>query len=273
MIASMSDPRSSTVTVNPSDFVGVTLVGGGPGDPDLITVAGLRALLAADVVVADRLAPLDLLKELDPDVEVIDVAKVPRGPSTSQERINSLLVERARAGQNVVRLKGGDGYVFGRGYEEVMACQEAGIPVRVLPGVTSALAVPALAGIPITHRGVVHEFTVVSGHLPPGHPDSLTNWDAVAQLNGTLVLMMAVENAGRIADVLLAAGRSADLPAAVIQDGSLPTERHLETTLASLAHDMARAHIRPPAVIVIGAVAETARTRRQGSVSPPLPAE
>lgn len=264
MIAPMSEPRSSTITLTSSDFVGVTLVGGGPGDPDLITVAGLRALLAADVVVADRLAPLDLLKELDPDVEVIDVAKVPRGPSTSQDRINSILVDRARAGQNVVRLKGGDGYVFGRGHEEVMACQDAGVPVRVLPGITSAIAVPALAGIPITHRGLVHEFTVVSGHLPPGHPDSLTNWDAIARLSGTLVLMMAVENAGRIADVLLAAGRSADVPVAVIQDGSLPTGRRVETKLASLEDDMARAHVRPPAVIVIGPVAETGSTAGQG---------
>ncbi len=148
---------------------GVVLVGAGPGDPDLITVAGRRALQEADVVVVDRLAPQQLLGELSPDVEVVDAAKLPRGPSTSQQTINALILERALAGRSVVRLKGGDPFVFGRGFEEAIACAEAGVPCRVIPGVTSAISVPALVGIPVTHRGVAHEFTVVSGHLPPGH--------------------------------------------------------------------------------------------------------
>lgn len=169
-------PRSNTITLTPSDFRGVTLVGGGPGDADLISVAGIKALLAADVVVTDRLAPRELLADLDPSIEVIDVAKVPRSRFTAQEEINRLLVERAHVGKNVVRLKGGDGYVFGRGFEELLALQKAGVPVRVIPGLSSSISVPALAGIPVTHRGVVHEFTVVSGHLPPDHPGSLIDW-------------------------------------------------------------------------------------------------
>ncbi len=157
---------------------GVVLVGGGPGDPELISVAGRKALMEADVVVADRLAPRELLGELPADVELIDVAKLPRGRSAQQEEINRVIVERALAGKGVVRFKGGDNFVFGRGYEEVLACREAGVPVTVIPGLTSPIAVPAVAGIPVTHRGVAHEFTVVSGHLPPGHPESLVNWSA-----------------------------------------------------------------------------------------------
>ena len=164
------------------------------------------------MVVADRLAPRELLGELPPDVELIDVAKLPRGRSAQQEEINRVIVERALAGKRVVRFKGGDNFVFGRGYEEVIACREAGVPVTVIPGLTSPVAVPAVAGIPVTHRGVAHEFTVISGHLPPGHPESLTKWPAVAQLRGTLVLMMAVENAPLIAEALVAGGRGARDP-------------------------------------------------------------
>jgi len=247
-------PRSNTITLAPSDFRGVTLVGGGPGDADLITVAGIKALLAADVVVTDRLAPRELLADLDPSIEVIDVAKVPRSRFTAQEAINRLLVERARAGKNVVRLKGGDGYVFGRGFEELLALQEAGVPVRVIPGLSSSISVPALAGIPVTHRGVVHEFTVVSGHLPPDHPGSLIDWPGLAQMRGTLVLLMAVENAGAIAAALIDGGRSADTPAAVICDGSLPTERTIISSLGGLGSDIAGENIEPPAIIVIGEV-------------------
>ena len=138
--------------------------------------------MEADVVVADRLAPRELLGELPADVELIDVAKLPRGRSAQQEEINRVIVERALAGKRVVRFKGGDNFVFGRGYEEVLACREAGVPVTVIPGLSSPVAVPAVAGIPVTHRGVTHEFTVVSGHLPPGHPESLVNWAAIGQL-------------------------------------------------------------------------------------------
>jgi uroporphyrin-III C-methyltransferase/precorrin-2 dehydrogenase/sirohydrochlorin ferrochelatase len=238
---------ATSISLEPSRFVGVTLVGGGPGDADLITVAGIKALLGADVVVTDRLAPRELLSNLAADVELIDVAKVPRARFTAQEDINALLVDRARAGKAVVRLKGGDNYVFGRGYEEVIALQEADVPVRVIPGLSSSIAVPALAGVPVTHRGVVHEFTVVSGHLPPNHPDSLVNWSALAALQGTIVLLMAVQNAGAIAEALTAGGRETNEPAAVIADGTLPTERVVRTTLGQLADVIAADDIRPPA--------------------------
>lgn len=236
---------------------GVVLVGGGPGDPDLISIAGRKALLEADVVVADRLAPRELLAELPTDVEVIDVAKLPRGRSAHQDYINSVIVEAALAGKRVARFKGGDSFVFGRGYEEVIACREAGIPVTVIPGLTSSVTVPGLVGIPVTHRGVAHEFTVISGHLPPSHPESLVNWDAVASLQGTLVLMMAVENAPAIAERLLATRRPTT-PVAVICDGSMPTERVVLSTLGSLAGALEENSVRPPAIIVIGDVVAVA---------------
>lgn len=240
---------------------GVTLVGGGPGDPELITIAGRRALMEADVVVADRLAPRELLGELSPDVELVDVAKLPRGRSALQEEINRMIVDRALAGKRVVRFKGGDNFVFGRGYEELLACREAGVPVTVIPGLSSPLAVPAVAGIPVTHRGVAHEFTVVSGHLPPGHPESLVNWDAVAGQRGTVVLMMAVENAPLIAETLVAGGRAAATPVAVVCDGTMPTERTVLSTLGFLAADLAAAEVKPPAIIVVGDVVAVAHPR------------
>jgi uroporphyrin-III C-methyltransferase/precorrin-2 dehydrogenase/sirohydrochlorin ferrochelatase len=233
---------------------GVTLVGGGPGDPELISIAGRKALMEADVVVADRLAPRELLGQLPSDVELVDVAKLPRGRSAQQEEINRVIVERALAGKRVVRFKGGDNFVFGRGYEEVLACREAGVPVTVIPGLTSPVAVPAVAGIPVTHRGVAHEFTVVSGHLPPGHPDSLTNWDAVSALNGTLVLMMAVENAPVIAEALVRGGRDPGTPVAVIADGTMAGERTVLATLASLRAELVAHAVLPPAIIVVGQV-------------------
>ena len=233
---------------------GVTLVGGGPGDPGLITVRGRQALAQADVVVTDRLAPQRLLDELPPDVTVIDASKLPRGRYMSQDTINAVLVDEAKAGNRVVRLKGGDPFVFGRGYEEIQACAAAGIPVEVVPGVTSAISVPAFAGIPVTHRGVTHEFVVVSGHLPPGHAQSLVDWDALGRLTGTIVLLMAVENIGVIAEALVAGGRDPETPAAAVQEGGLPGESIARATLAKLPGAIADAGIRPPAVIVIGAV-------------------
>lgn len=241
---------------------GVTLVGGGPGDPDLISVAGRKALMEADVVVADRLAPRELLGELPADVELIDVAKLPRGRSAQQEEINRVIVERALAGKRVVRFKGGDSFVFGRGYEEVLACRDAGVPVTVVPGLSSPISVPGLAGIPVTHRGVAHDFTVVSGHLPPGHPDSLTDWDAVARLTGTLVLMMAVENAPAIAEVLLGGGRTPNTPVAVVCQGSMPGERTVLSTLGGLTNDLAHEAVAPPAILVVGDVVAVAHPAR-----------
>jgi uroporphyrin-III C-methyltransferase / precorrin-2 dehydrogenase / sirohydrochlorin ferrochelatase len=237
---------------------GVTLVGGGPGHPELISVAGRKALMEADVVVADRLAPRELLGDLPATTEVVDVAKLPRGSAVRQEEINRLIVERALAGQRVVRFKGGDSFVFGRGFEEIEACRDAGVAVHVIPGLSSPLAVPAAAGIPVTHRQVAHDFTVISGHVPPGHPDSLVDWDAVGHLRGTLLLMMAVENAPAIAQAVLAAGRDPATPVAVVCDGSMPGERTVLTTLTDLGADLDRHAVRPPAIIVVGDVVAVA---------------
>jgi uroporphyrin-III C-methyltransferase/precorrin-2 dehydrogenase/sirohydrochlorin ferrochelatase len=233
---------------------GVALVGAGPGDPDLITVRGRRLLARADVVVADRLAPRELLDELGAHVTVIDAAKVPYGRAMAQEAINSMLIEHARAGRFVVRLKGGDPYVFGRGFEELLACARAGLPVTVVPGVTSAIAVPAAAGVPVTHRGVAHEFVVVSGHVAPDDPASLVDWSALGRLRGTLVLLMAVERIGAFATALIAHGRPADTPAVVVQEGTLRAHRAVRSTLEKVAEDVTAHGIRPPAVIVIGPV-------------------
>jgi uroporphyrin-III C-methyltransferase/precorrin-2 dehydrogenase/sirohydrochlorin ferrochelatase len=237
---------------------GVTLVGGGPGDPDLMSIAGHRAQMEADVVVADRLAPREVLGQLPADVELIDVAKLPRGRSAQQAEINRVIVERALAGKRVVRFKGGDNFVFGRGYEEIIACREAGVPVTVIPGLTSPVAVPAIAGIPVTHRGVTHEFTIVSGHLPPGHPESLVDFDALARMRGTVVLMMAVENSPEIAKALLAGGRDHGTPVAIVCDGTMPTQRTVLATLSTLGATVATEQVQPPAIIVIGEVVRVA---------------
>ncbi|OBK12852.1 uroporphyrinogen-III C-methyltransferase [Mycobacterium asiaticum] len=240
-----------------SDVVrgGVALVGGGPGDPELITVRGRRLLAQADVVVADRLAPPELLAELGPHVEVIDAAKIPYGRAMAQDAINAVLIERAKAGKFVVRLKGGDPFVFARGYEEVLACAEAGIPVSVVPGVTSAIAVPALAGVPVTHRATNHEFVVVSGHLAPDHPESLVNWDALAAMSGTIVLLMAVERIELFVAALLKGGRPADTPVLVVQHGTTAAQQTLRARLADTPERVRAEGIRPPAIIVIGPVA------------------
>jgi uroporphyrin-III C-methyltransferase/precorrin-2 dehydrogenase/sirohydrochlorin ferrochelatase len=231
-----------------------------------MSVAGRRALMEADVVVADRLAPRELLSELPADVELIDVAKLPRGRSAQQEEINRVIVERALEGKMVVRFKGGDNFVFGRGYEEVLACREAGVPVTVIPGLTSPIAVPAVAGIPVTHRGVAHSFTVISGHLPPGHPESLVSWEAVAGLHGTVILMMAVENAPAIAAALVSGGRAESTPVAVICDGTMPGERTVLATLGNLAAELAAAAVKPPAIIVIGEVVAVAHPEAFGAL-------
>jgi uroporphyrin-III C-methyltransferase/precorrin-2 dehydrogenase/sirohydrochlorin ferrochelatase len=232
----------------------VVLVGAGPGDPELITVKGRRLLARADVVVADRLVPGLLLDELRPDVELVDASKIPYGPSKTQDEINRIIVERALAGAFVVRLKGGDPYVFGRGGEEAIACAAAGVPVTVVPGVTSSIAAPALAGIPVTHRGVAHEFTVVSGHVAPDDPASLVDWPALARMRGTMVILMGLKNLPAIAATLLEHGRAAQTPAAVVQEGTMGSQRVVRTTLGAVAVDTAAAGIRPPAVVVVGEV-------------------
>jgi uroporphyrin-III C-methyltransferase/precorrin-2 dehydrogenase/sirohydrochlorin ferrochelatase len=234
---------------------GVALVGGGPGDPELITVRGRRLLSRADVVVADRLGPRDLIEELGPDVEVIDASKIPYGRAMAQQRINELLVEHAQAGKFVVRLKGGDPFVYGRGFEEVQACTAAGVPVTVVPGITSAFAAPAVAGIPVSHRGVSHEIVVVSGHVAPDDPRSLVDWQALGRMRGTIVLMMAVERIAQFAAALIEYGRSADTPVGVIQDGTTRIQRTLRATLGTVAVQIKEQEISPPAIIVIGPVA------------------
>ena len=251
----LSALRAGAVPVARSQPPGVALVGGGPGDPDLITVRGRRLLGQADVVVADHLAPAALLEELSPSVTVIDAAKLPYGRAASQEAINNLLISHAREGRFVVRLKGGDPYVFGRGFEELLACAAAGVSVAVVPGVTSAFGVPAMAGVPVTHRGVAHEVVVVSGHVAPGHASSLVDWPALAALRGTIVLLMAVDRIGAIAAALMAGGRAEDTPAAVIQEGTTQNQRVVRSTLDKVASDVVAHEIRPPAIIVIGPVA------------------
>jgi uroporphyrin-III C-methyltransferase/precorrin-2 dehydrogenase/sirohydrochlorin ferrochelatase len=182
------------------------------------------------------------------------VALVGGGPG-DQDAINEVLIDRAKAGKFVVRLKGGDPFVFARGYEEVLACADAGIPVTVVPGVTSAIGVPALAGVPVTHRAVTHEFVVVSGHVAPGHPESLVNWNALAAMSGTIVLLMAVERIELFAKVLLEGGRPADTPVLVVQQGTTTAQRTLRATLHDAAERIREDGIRPPAIIVIGSVA------------------
>lgn len=240
----------------PRDGAGrVTLVGAGPGDPGLLTVAGREAIETADVVVADRLAPWDAITWAPAHAEVVDVSKIPFGRSTSQDEINRILVERAQAGHHVVRLKGGDSYVFGRGFEEVQACAAAGVPTTVIPGVTSSVAAPELAGVPVTHRGLVQGFTVVSGHVPPGHPDSTIDYAALARSGTTLVVLMGVRTLPAIAEALIEAGLDGATPCALVADASLPSQHDVRTTLAKAATDAAAAGIGAPAVAVIGHVA------------------
>lgn len=235
----------------------VALVGGGPGDPELITVRGRRLLGEADVVVADRLAPLSLLDELPPQVQIVDASKIPGGRQMAQEAINELLVAEAKAGRFVVRFKGGDPFVYGRGLEEVLACLDAGIEVEVVPGISSAIAVPAAAWIPLTHRGLSQEFTVVSGHVGPDHPGSTVDWQRLAGSAGTLVLLMSVATWPAIAEALVRYGRDPDQPAACIQEGTTRSAKMVTGTVSTLAAAMTEAGIHPPAVIVVGDVVRT----------------
>jgi len=217
-------------------------------------VRGRRTLAEADVVVTDRLAPRGVLAELDPDVEVIEAGKAPHAHNLTQEQINGLLISRALAGQRVVRLKGGDPFVFGRGGEEALACVRAGVAFEVVPGVTSAVAVPAWAGIPVTHRGVTQDFAVVSAHLDPSHPGSSVDWAALAAGPGTLVLLMAVGRLAQIAGELVKRGRAATTPVAVICDGTTPQQQVLVSTLGAVGADAAARRLQPPAVVVVGDV-------------------
>lgn len=235
----------------------VSLIGGGPGTWDLITVRGMRRLQDADVILADHLGPTSELHQLCSvdSKKLIDVSKLPYGHQVAQEKINNLLLTHAQSGKKVARLKGGDPYVFGRGFEELQFLASHGVACEVIPGVTSAISVPALAGVPITHRSVVHSFTVISGHLPPGHKDSRNNWEALAHTGGTLAVIMGVKNAPKIAAAIIAAGRAPETPAIVIQEGATTNQRGYRCTLGTLAETMKTHNIQPPAVYVIGDVA------------------
>ena len=224
----------------------VDLVGGGPGPIDLMTVRAWRLLVQADVVVMDRLGPTEIRSHLRPDAEVIDVGKLPGHHAVPQDAINALLVQLAGDGKTVVRLKGGDPYIFGRGAEELAACQQAGVHVEVVPGITSAISVPAIAGIPLTHRGVATAFTVVTGH------------DQIVALGGgrdhTVVLLMGVGTLAHSALTLARGDRGADCPVAVVEDGFGPRQRVTVGTLGTIAAQAAERGIRSPAVVVIGDV-------------------
>jgi uroporphyrin-III C-methyltransferase/precorrin-2 dehydrogenase/sirohydrochlorin ferrochelatase len=235
----------------------VALVGGGPGDPELITVRGRRLVAEADVIVVDRLAPRALLAGLPPDVEVIDCGKSAHRQNLTQAEINDVLVDRALAGKRVVRLKGGDPFVFGRGGEEWRACVAAGVPVSVVPGLTSAIAAPAAAGIPLTHRGLAADFTVVSGHLDPGRPAGQgIDWPGLAAHGGTLVLLMAMERLDLIAKELIEHGKAPETPAAVVHKATTPEQQVLRARLDEIAAAAQRAQLGAPAVVVIGEVVD-----------------
>jgi len=229
----------------------VALVGGGPGAEDLITVRGRALLATADVVVTDRLGPRSLLATLAADVEVVDVGKTPGNHPVSQERINELLVHHASLGKRVVRLKGGDPFVLGRGGEEALHCVEHGIPVEVVPGVTSAVSVPAAAGIPVTHRGVTASFVVASAH---DGADAVLRAASDAAPDATLVLLMGVTRLGDTAQALIRSGRRPDTPVALVERGWTPEQRTTVTTLDRAAVDAVAAGVRAPAVVVVGDV-------------------
>ncbi len=236
----------------------VYLVGAGPGDPGLITLRALEVLRQAQVVVYDRLANPRLLDEAPPEAERIDVGKGPGRHRATQEEIHRILIDRAREGKRVVRLKGGDPFVFGRGGEEARALRAAGIPYEVVPGVTSAVAAPAYAGIPVTHRGLTSAFAVVTGHEDPTKEGSDLDWEALARV-GTLVILMGVGRLPALVERLKAAGMDPRTPAAVVERGTTPRQRTVVATLETLVERVQAAGIRPPAVTVVGPTAALAR--------------
>ena len=226
----------------------ISLVGAGPGDPELLTVRGLRRLQEADVVVHDALVGTGVLALARPDAELVDVGKRPGSP-VPQELINELLIQLGRSGRNIVRLKGGDPFVFGRGGEEALALIRAGLDFEVVPGVSSVMAAPAAVGIPVTHRGVSASFTVVTGHRQRGEP--AVNWRALAQVGGTIIVLMGVAQRAAIADGLIEGGLAADTPVAAIRSATSSQQQVVRCELSELGE----AAVESPATIVIGAVA------------------
>ena len=233
----------------------VYLVGAGPGDPELLTLKGLRLLRDADVVVHDRLIDTRLLDHCKSDVELVDAGKFPGGRGQTQANISELLIERAGEGKLVVRLKGGDPFIFGRGGEEAGALRDAGIPYEISPGVTSAVAVPAYAGIPLTHRDHASSFTVITGSVAPGRPVMKTDWSAVARMPGTLVILMGWSRAEEIVTALIAAGKPKDTPAAIVSQGTTADQKSVSGRLSDIVQSATRAGLGAPAVIVVGEVA------------------
>ncbi len=241
----------------------MALVGAGPGDPGLLTLRAAELLGEADVVLVDRLVHPDVLKHCRADVEVVDVGKTSwTGTAPRQDEINAQLVAHALAGRRVVRLKGGDPFVFGRGSEEAEALIEQGIPFVVVPGISSALAAPAYAGIPVTARGYTQDVCVVTGHLDPDDPASRVRWQALAQGPGTLVVLMGHDRLPLLTASLIRMGRAADTPAACIQHGTHTDQRVVVSTLEHLARDVAEAGLRAPVATVIGEVVRLRETLR-----------
>ena len=239
----------------------VWLVGAGPGDPDLITRKGLRLLQTADVIMFDRLIQPELLDEALPDAVLIDVGKAPSRQRLSQEHINEILVSRARGGAQVVRLKGGDPLLFGRGGEEALACHAAGVPFEIVPGISSAYAAPAYAGIPLTQREISSSVTIITGHELLENGPARIDYDAMSRIGGTLVILMGVKSLPRLQRRLLEAGFDPQTPAAAIEWGSIAGQRVIEAPLARLADAALANALRAPAIIVIG---EVVRLRRAG---------
>jgi uroporphyrin-III C-methyltransferase/precorrin-2 dehydrogenase/sirohydrochlorin ferrochelatase len=253
----------------------IVLVGAGPGDPGLLTVAGLQAIAEADAIVYDRLANPALLEHARPDATLVYAGKEPRGGLMGQEEINRILCDRAAAGQVVVRLKGGDPFVFGRGGEEVLAAVAAGIPFSVIPGVSAAIAAPAYAGIPVTHRGAAAAFTVITGHEDPGKTSDPVDWEAVARIGGTIVLLMGTATLAAICERLIGAGVAPETPAAVVGSGTTDTQTVVTGTVADIARRARAAKVRAPTTTVIGEVAALAASLAwfQPAAEADLPAE
>jgi uroporphyrinogen III methyltransferase/synthase len=233
----------------------VHLVGAGPGDPGLLTVRAVELIGAADVILYDRLIPPTALEHARGDAELVYVGKQGDGPQFPQEETHRLLLEHARAGKRVVRLKGGDPFVFGRGGEEALVCREAGIPFEVVPGITAGVAAPAYAGIPVTHRELASGVAFVTGHEDPAKPESALDWPGLAAFPGTLVFYMGVRALPRIAERLVAGGRPESEPVAVVERGTMPGQRTVLGTLADIAERTRAAGVRAPAITLVGPVA------------------
>jgi uroporphyrinogen III methyltransferase / synthase len=236
----------------------VYLVGAGPGDPGLLTARALELIAAADVVLYDRLIPSSALDGARADAELLFVGKEGGGPSVPQEETEAVMVSRAREGKSVVRLKGGDPFVFGRGGEEALTLRAAGIAFEIVPGVTSGVAASAYAGIPVTHRGLASAVALITGHEDPEKPETAIDWPALAVFPGTLVLYMGVRRLPQITDSLIAAGRPPSEPAAVVERGTMPAQRTVRGTLATIAEVVRDANVRAPSITIVGPVAELA---------------